>query len=420
MVGTDSSTTVSSATILQLLALYTDNKTGNRPASMRGTLLTASLMLYLPVGALHTAAPADLRVGWRRSGGDEGEQQLGTLLRTLAEGCEIALVLSAADVHLDRVTLTRKQAKHLHRVLPFVLEEALLDEVAAVSFAASAVDNGCYAVAAAKSTSLARLAEYFLAAGMRLDSIAVDADLLASASPCVAELGDEVLLVREPACAIVVAVNDLALYLEENAADSLSRITSDTLLATLAEALEHKHIELLQRQWQLKNRGRKTAVGGLWGHWRATLVAAAILLVLIWASLGVQYGYYRAAADSWQTRSASLFQRLFPQDRATAKLRAQFRSHLARLGRQGGSVDFLSLMQKAGPVLAAEKTLGVNPKRIQYDDRNQMLLLDIRATNYTLLQELRNKLQAAGLSADISVAKTRTDGVSARIKVGQG
>lgn len=378
-------------------------------------------MLYLPVGALHATAPADLRVRWRRSGGSEGEQYLGALLRTLAEGCDVALVLSAADVHLDRVSLTRKQAKHLHRVLPFVLEESLLDEIAAVSFAAVAIDTGSYAVAAVKRDALARLAEYFVAAGIRLDSIAVDADLLATVSPCVAELGDDALFVSAPGHAIVVAQADLALYLEGvAAADSVTQLAPDVLMATLARALEDKHIELLRRQWQPKRHGQKNAASGLWGHWRATCVTAAVIMVLIWASIGVQYVYYQAAADNWQTRSASLFQQLFPTDRATAKLRAQFRSHLARLGRSGGGVDFLSLMQKAGPVLAAEKPHGVAPKRIQYDDRNQMLLLDIRAASYTRLQELSTKLQSAGLSADISVAKTRSDGVSARIKVGQG
>lgn len=377
-------------------------------------------MLYLPVGALHTAAPADLRVRWRRSGGSEGEQHLGALLRTLAEGCDVALVLSAADVHLDRVSLTRKQAKHLHRVLPFVLEESLLDEIAAVSFAAAAIDTGSYAVAAVKREALARLAEYFVAAGMRLDSIAVDADLLATASPCVAELGDDALFVSAPGHAIVVAQADLALYLDGAAAASVTHLASDALMATLANALEDKHIELLRRQWQPKRHGQKNAASGLWGHWRATLVAAAVIVVLIWASIGVQYVYYQAAAANWQTRSASLFQQLFPTDRATAKIRAQFRSHLARLGRTGGGADFLNLMQTAGPVLAAEKAHGVAPKRIQYDDRNQVLLLDIRADNYTRLQELSSKLQSAGLSADISVAKTRSNGVSARIKVGQG
>src|SRR3546814_4942270 len=94
---------------------------------------------------------------------------------------------------------------------------------------------------------------------------------------------------------------------------------------------------------------------------------------------------YQTAATVWQEKSAQLFTQLFPQDRATAKLRAQFASHLARLTRGQAGADFLGLMQAAGPVLAQQKQQGVNPQRIQYDQRNGELLLDIEDRKSTRL-----------------------------------
>lgn len=383
--------------------------------------MPASLFLHLPPGALGRPDLAGLHVNWRREDGASGASLLGELLAATPTDTGLTLLLSAADVHLAEVEMTRQQARHLKKVLPFLLEESLLDSPDELLFVAGRGQGGRYPVAAVKQAALETLALFFRDAGWRLEGMAVDADLLASHSPCLAPAGEEWLLLHGQQALVLDAASLELFFTQEGVArEQFTEFDRDSVWQPLLAAIGRgQFLDLLQRSWQLQGASQQQA-SGRWSHWRPTLLVAAVLVLLIWLGAGVQTWRYAAAERHWQAQSAQLFAQLFPQDRATAKLRAQFQSHLASLERGQGGGDFLSLMRVAGPVLAQQKQQGVNPERIQYDLRNGELLLDIDASSYQALQTLRSQLLAAHLKAEISVAKTQAKGVSARIKVEQG
>lgn len=62
----------------------------------------------------------------------------------------------------------------------------------------------------------------------------------------------------------------------------------------------------------------------------------------------------------------------------------------------------------------------MTPRRIQFDERESVLLVDITARDFGILENLREKMQSAGLSAEIGTARSEASGVTARMRVGQG
>ena len=63
-----------------------------------------------------------------------------------ADGAVLHLVLGAAFANLTHVSISRKQARHLQRVLPFLLEEQLLDAPDNLWFASRKGDQDEYLV----------------------------------------------------------------------------------------------------------------------------------------------------------------------------------------------------------------------------------------------------------------------------------
>ena len=65
------------------------------------------------------------------------------------------------------------------------------------------------------------------------------------------------------------------------------------------------------------------------------------------------------------------------------------------------------------------KEIKVEPKRLQYDQRDNTLLLDVGAKDYAQLEQLQNALKQQGARASIANYRNGAQGVSARIKVEQ-
>jgi general secretion pathway protein L len=402
-----------------------------------GDTLAASLFVHLPAGALRCDDFDHLAVHWRLHDKafdtEGGKSNLEDLVSRFTDA-DFHLILSVADVLMTEVQLTRQQGRHLSRVMPFLLEERLLDDPADLMFVSGRGREGNYPVVALRQADLGTMVAWCQSKGMQLVQILVDADLLAAKAPCLWRQHGEWLLLTADKQALVMDDDAVALFLRQGGAgddaeggsigvdhDNIIEIDDATAWQQLILASAQPHIELMQNNWRVKRQGQVMPEAGLWAHWRPTLVASGIICCLIWFCAGVQYFRYQAASRHWDQQAASLFQELFPQDRATAKLRAQFRGHLLRLQQGAGSAGgFLPLMEAAGPVLAQEKPKGITPQRIQYDQLNGQLMLDIDASNYQILQELRDKLQAAHLQAAITVAKTQGKSVSARIRVEQG
>jgi general secretion pathway protein L len=155
--------------------------------------------------------------------------------------------------------------------------------------------------------------------------------------------------------------------------------------------------------------------------WRPVAGFAVAAVVVICVLLGVQQWRYERAAEDARDQAARLYKELFPQDRATARLRAQFRQRLSSLGggTAGGS-GFLELVAATGDVLAQFRSQGVTTRRLQFNAREGNLLLELQAGGYDAVESVRKELSQKELSAEIATAREDGDGVTARLRVGTG
>ncbi len=106
------------------------------------------------------------------------------------QGSNVSVVVSVSCARLTHVTLSRKQARHLQRVLPYLLEEQLLDNPDDLWFVSRKGSGDDYQVSAVRRELITNLKQWAGEAGAHLASLQVDADCLQAMLPLTADLGN--------------------------------------------------------------------------------------------------------------------------------------------------------------------------------------------------------------------------------------
>lgn len=330
-------------------------------------------------------------------------------------GGSVDLVVSVSCARLTHVSLSRKQARHLQRVLPYLLEEQLLDNPDDLWFVSRKGSGDDYQVSAVRRELITSLKQWAGEAGAHLASLQVDADCLQAMLPLTADLGNgqQLLLIDR----------EQGLVIDEDQQEAFAPLLGDSLdqacqvdLQTLFDDLRHRHgQELLTGPYAARQSRRENA---LLGPWRpVAYLAAAVFLVAV-VAIWVQQWRYQQAADAALAQAQQRYEQLFPGDKATSALNRQFQGRLARLGggSDGGGAAFFPML---APVAQVLRDMKVEPKRLQYDQRQNVLLLDVGAKDYAQLEALQNAIKKQGGNASIANYRNGAQGVSARIKVEQ-
>ncbi|MCG8392706.1 MAG: type II secretion system protein GspL [Pseudomonadales bacterium] len=327
----------------------------------------------------------------------------------------VNVVVSVASAQLTRVSLSRKQAKHLQRVLPYLLEEQLLDNPEDLWFVSRKGEGDDYQVTAVARELLTLLREQAEQHDVQMTSVQVDAERLQSFSPLIADLGDDQWLLvadRERALVADAQQRDAIVPLFGDDLDAATELPdADSLFSALRGG---QGLELLTGEYAPRQQRSQAAI---LGPWRPVLMLAASVLVLSLVAIWVQQWRYQKAADAAFAQAQQTYESLFPGDKATSALKRQFQGRLARLGGgEGGGSAFFPLLVPVAEVL---KQVKVEPKRLQYDQRQNTLLLDVGAKDYAQLEALQNAIKKQGARASIANYRNGAQGVSARIKVEQ-
>lgn len=381
------------------------------------------LIVRLPPGALYAEALDEVVVqAGTGEPGDSREARLSDVVdQATSSGQRLFLVFASADVLMTRVRLSRKQAKQLQRALPYLLEDDLLTPPDQLWYAWTRPVGDEYPVLACDREALGRLRDWCLAMGVELTGASTDAALLAYRAPL--RLADEhsVLLLPDERQALTVTPSEEASVrsaLEPGAGDWDEVTGRQAVLEALEEGRgRNEYVELLHGDMRPPASG--VGQDWSWGHWRPLAGFAAAALVLVCALLGVQQWRYEKAAERARQSSGELYEELFPGDRATARLRAQFRQRLRSVGGGGDTGrGFLDLMAGVGAILAEYSSQGVTTRRLQYNQRERNLQMELRADGYEAVEQVRKQLADQGLKAEIATARDDGDGVTARLRVG--
>ena len=375
-------------------------------------------LIWLAPGALSATQPDTVAARWN---GADGAIRFATLADAAEQAVgPVRLVLSVTDVLLTEVVLNRRQARHLQRVLPWMLEDQLIGVPERFWFASGRPANGRYPVVACEKDALLRLLHSCSELSLQVAGVAVDAQLLAELSPGRVNVDGQTLILAD---------GNQGLAVEESQAEQILAVLGLTelpdqsrpmpeLFTIMRAAVQHgRQVELLQGDLRPAEQGSGPQLSS---RWRQLIVLTAACVALVALLTGSQIWRYQAAADQQLAQAVSLYNQLFSGDSAQpGYLENQFRGRLARLG-GSASGGFLGLMIPVGESLAGQQSAGVSARRIQYDDRDNSLTLDVEAGSYDSLEALRGRISEGGLQAEIANYRSQGESVTARLRVTTG
>lgn len=155
---------------------------------------------------------------------------------------------------------------------------------------------------------------------------------------------------------------------------------------------------------------------GHWQRWRPVAGLLALWLVLQWGFNLGQGWYLQRQADEYAANSAALYRELFPEDTKLVNLRAQLDQHLSAGGGEGQG-RLLGLLGQVSQAMQVDGSQ-VQVQQLDYSSTRGDLALQVQASGFDELEQLRTRLQDAGLAVQMGSASRESAGVSARLVIG--
>ena len=171
-------------------------------------------------------------------------------------------------------------------------------------------------------------------------------------------------------------------------------------------------INLLQGGYALATQGRERSVA--WG--RAAAVAAIGIAVYLLVAVGSGW-YFNFRAQHLEQQSVAIYRKLFPTERRVVNPRKQMQNHLRQSGPRGNG-SFLALLAETARQMQQGSGAGaVKVNQIRFDSQKGELRFELTSRSLEQLDQLKSRLVAGGLKADINSASEQDGSVLGRIVV---
>lgn len=372
--------------------------------------------------------------------GTRGEAVLPEAVR--AGQREVVVLVPAEDVLLTTAELPRANPTKLAKVLPFALEDQVLDPVEQLHFALGPrLADGRHVVAVVARERLDEWMHKLRDAGIVADVLLPDVLALPHHADAVsAWLEQDRVLVRNDhgagfACERAQiagwlthadATRNVYLYLPQGSAEGTvtSLFPSDFKLAVqapvplmnlFAETLAHAPVAINLLQGERAPRHRHAPQRRLW-RIAAVMAVAAIGLGLL--GQGVEVLHLRAANAEIETSIDTLYAKAFPNAPAAPDPVARMHSEMQRLGAGASGDGLLPMLGKIAPILASHDSQLVT---LGMEYRAGTLELAVRATDVAGLDSLRERLQTIpGMRVEVTAATPGEAGVEGRLRIARG
>lgn len=362
-----------------------------------------------------------------RGTGGEGTPPVAVL----ASATQVLVLVPGEDVLLIHASLPPGSPARLAQVLPYALEDQVLDDVESLHFVAGPRrEDGQHAVAVVARERMQAWQAALVAAGVAADrmlpdflAVPLDGDracALVEGETCLvrlaagngfacavgqlsnwlgAELGLDVIPVAADAEPQVPAGHDWRLRRPMEALDALSagaEISSGLNLLSGTFAPHHRHAS--QRRL-----------------WRLAAILAGVAIVVGLAGQLTSVLRLQAANSAAETAIEQRYADLFPDSPPVPDPVARVRSELTRLGGVGQAQGLLGVLSQAAPILASHD-FRLDVLGIEY--RNKTLELSVHSTSLSNLDQLRERLATLpGLQVELTAATPGADGVEGRLSM---
>lgn len=352
---------------------------------------------------------------------------------------DVCFAVAGADACLLILPVTPVEKKHISKSLPFMLEEQVAADVDDLHFAYCPLDKGNFAVAIVARGKMAEWQDS-LSEFPGIGKWLPEPLLLPwqSGEWCLVVEGDNT-IVRVGQCAGFTVESELldallqGLLQESDAPETVivygSDQTADTqrVPAQLREKVQWRqgnlyaamllsetselNLNLLQGDF-----ASRLPLGRWWRQWRAVAAVFAGAFIL---QLAAAYADFRTlSAQNLALRGAvqESYRNAYPKG-AIVDAEKQLRRQLDALQGSGQGSGFIGLMERVGSAIADMP--GTTIASINYNDKSNEMRLNIVAANFEGVEQLRSRINEAGLEATMESSSTKGDRVSARLRVGE-
>lgn len=374
--------------------------------------------LFLPANC-GARIDSDTRVYWLPGEGEGGWLPLGNL--TERAPAAVTLVLPAEFCSAFAVNLPTRKARWVNQALAYAVEELLAENVDDLHLThGDALEDGRRRVIAIRRTLLADWLDDLRAHGLTIVAIHVDADLLPRDGTQLLFIDERALLGGSPEARLAFESTQWPHLAAQCPAPYHGH-------GTLAEApAPLSDYQPLDDPYRLLASGRaaalnlaqgdfaiKAAGSGL-GQWKPVMIVLALVLAVQLVFNLVQAWTLDNQAERYAQASRALYSELFPEDQRIVNLRAQFDDHISQS--TGASAEFMRLLNEVALVVG--EGIPVSIGQLEYSQARGDLALQVRASDFATLEQLRQRLGETGESVQLGSASRDGDAVSARVVIG--
>jgi len=374
--------------------------------------------LFLPADC-GTRLGADSQVYWLPGEGDGGWMSLASCAEQAPAA--VTLVLPAEVCSAVAVNLPTRKARWISQALAYAVEELLAENVDDLHLThGDALDDGRRRVIAVRRQLLADWLADLQAQGLTIVAIHVDADLLPRDGTQLMVIGARALLGGAQEARLAFDLQQWPHLAGQCPSPRHGHGTPDEAPPLLDDyqpvddpyrflaAGRAAALNLAQGDFAVK------AAGSGLGRWKPALVVLALVLAVQLIFNLVQAWSLERQAERYSQSSRALYSELYPEDRRIVNLRAQFDEHIGQ--RAGGPSGFMRLLDEVA--LAMTEGVAVTISQLDYNQARGDLALQVRASDFATLEQLRQRLGETAENVQLGSASRDGDAVSARVVVG--
>lgn len=377
---------------------------------------------------IHMAA--DGHLAWRASATGAHGQGAPPAPVVNAAGRVVVLVPGEA-VLLTTASLPPGSHARLAKVLPYALEDRLLDDVDRLHFVAGArAGDGQHAVAVVAREAMQSWCQQLADAGIEADvmlpdTLAVPRD---GDAPTALALGERCLVRLAADQGFVCRFQTVAQWMDvPQGAHLLVPRGAEAPALPAGSPWQLRQVEAPPRLWSTDDAPALNLLSGdyaarhrgAWPRrlWRLAAALAALAIGITVVTQGVSIVRLQAANADADKAIKQQYARLFPDAPEVPNPVARVRSELQRLGGhpQSASSGLVAMLWRAGPILAS------NDFRLQLQGleyRNQSLELTVHAPDLAKLDGLRERLATLpGFKVELETATPGEHGIDGRISM---
>jgi len=346
------------------------------------------------------------------------------------------LALPSDAVRLGELAVSQAERKHLRKSLPFLLEEDVIDDVAALHCVYGGGSDGIEDTIRYGVTTRACMDDWARLLPEHWEGPWIPESLLLPVNEgelCLVVETDSVLVRSSAALGARVPKQLLAPLLNSLATPP------ETVLIYGQD--QHDDLALLPPEWIINAQWRRGGFGQAlllsgdhstlldlrqgdyaprlpfqrwWGHWRQVAMAAAAALVL---HLGADaFVVHQLERDNMALRAAiqASYRQANPRG-AVVDPEKQLDRQLAEYQVASSGTAFTPLLATITQAVASEQGLSISS--LNFNATSSEIRLDLIAENYALVEKLRQRLQTQDMTATLETSSSRDDRVRARLRI---